>query len=92
MEQFDTLEVKGMNFEKEWKEYFKYRGDVATVNIKHLAKHFFELGLKAHEEPELTVDDIMRIDALLISMWQSKSPNKYEEVLKQFKAQKGEQQ
>lgn len=43
----DTLETKEVDFEKEWKEYFKYRGDMATVNIIHLAKHFFELGLKA---------------------------------------------
>lgn len=43
----DTIEVKEVDFEKIWKEYFKYRGDVATVNIKHLAKHFFELGIKA---------------------------------------------
>lgn len=47
--------------------------------------------LEVKEEPELTVDDIMKLDALLINMWQSKSPNKYVEVLKQFKAQKGEE-
>ena len=41
----DTLETKEVDFEKEWKEYFKYRGDMATVNIIHLAKHFFELGM-----------------------------------------------
>lgn len=46
----DTLEVKEVDFEKMWKEYFKYRGDMATVNVKHLAKHFFELGLKAKGE------------------------------------------
>lgn len=46
----NTLEVKEVDFEKEWKEYFKYRGDVATVNIKHLAKHLFELGLKTKRE------------------------------------------
>lgn len=45
----DTLEVKEVDFEKEWKEYFKYRGDMATVNIIHLAKHFFELGLNARK-------------------------------------------
>lgn len=45
----NTLEVKEVDLEKEWKEYFKYRGDVATVNLKHLAKHFFELGLKAQK-------------------------------------------
>lgn len=46
----DTLEVKDVDLEKMWKEYFKYRGDMATVNVKHLAKHFFELGLKAKGE------------------------------------------
>ena len=45
----NTLEVKEVDFEKIWKEYFKYRGDVATVNVKHLAKHFFELGLNAQK-------------------------------------------
>ena len=48
-EYLDTLEVKEVDFEKIWKEYFKYRGDVATVNVKNLAKHFFELGLKARK-------------------------------------------
>lgn len=33
-------------FDKEWQEYFKYRGEIATVNVKHLAKHFFELGMQ----------------------------------------------
>ena len=28
------------DFETEWQNYFKYRGDVATVNIKDLARHF----------------------------------------------------
>lgn len=46
----DTIETKEVDFEKEWKEYFKYRGDMATVNIIHLAKHFFELGLKTKKE------------------------------------------
>jgi len=45
----DNFEVKEVDFEKIWKEYFKYMGDVATVNVKHLAKHFFELGLKAQK-------------------------------------------
>ena len=46
----EVKEVKEADFEKMWKEYFKYRGDMATVNVKHLAKHFFELGLKAKGE------------------------------------------
>ena len=49
----NSLEVKEVDFESEWKKYFEYRGDVATVNIKHLAKHFFELGLKAQKENKL---------------------------------------
>lgn len=44
--------AKDVNFEKEWKEYFKYRGDVATVNIKHLAKHFFELGMSVSNKTQ----------------------------------------
>lgn len=46
----EVKEVKEADLEKIWKEYFKYRGDMATVNVKHLAKHFYELGLKAKGE------------------------------------------
>lgn len=28
------------DFEEEWSEYFRYKGSVATVNIKDLARHF----------------------------------------------------
>lgn len=44
--ELDTIATEEVDFEKEWEEYFKYRGNVATVNIKDLAKHFFELGMK----------------------------------------------
>ena len=44
---------------------------------------------QAEEDLELTVDDIMKIDALLIDMWNSQSENKYQEVLKRFKENKG---
>lgn len=37
----DTLEVKEVDFEKEWKEFLK-DGD---VGFKEIAKHFFELGI-----------------------------------------------
>ena len=56
----DTLEVKEVDFEKMWKEYFKYRGDIATVNVKHIAKHFFELGLVS----QLTWQDIRLISEI----------------------------
>lgn len=48
----DTLEVKELDFEKMWEEYFKYRGDIATVNVKHLAKHFFELGMSVSNKAQ----------------------------------------
>lgn len=41
----DTLEVKEVDLEKEWKEFLK-DGD---VGFKEIAKHFFELGLKAQK-------------------------------------------
>lgn len=45
----NTLEVKEVDLDAEWVKYFENRGDIATVNIKHLAKYFFELGLKAQK-------------------------------------------
>ena len=48
----DTLEVKEVDLDAEWVKYFENRGDMATVNIKHLAKYFFELGLKVAQKGE----------------------------------------
>ena len=48
----DTLEVKEVDFDAEWKKYFEHRGNMATVNIKHLAKHFFELGLSVSNKAQ----------------------------------------
>lgn len=45
-----TQEQKEANFEKEWVKYFGHRGNLATVNIKHLARHFYELGLNVNKE------------------------------------------
>lgn len=84
----DSLEVKEMDFEKIWKEYFKYRGDVATVNVKHLAKHFFELGLKAQKDNELTWKDIEKICLIAKEVHQFRGfwiESVYQEVLKRFK-------
>ena len=50
----DSLEVKEVDFDDEWKRYFEHRGEIATVNVKHLAKHFFELGLRA-SQPTVSV-------------------------------------
>ena len=46
----NTLEVKEVDFETEWKKYFEYKGNLATVNVKDLAKHFFDLGIKSKGE------------------------------------------
>ena len=51
-EWLDTLEVKEVDLESEWVKYFENRGDMATVNIKHLAKHFFELGMAASNKAQ----------------------------------------
>ena len=50
----------------------------------------FEYGyLKSEKDLELTVDDIMKLDALLIEMWNRPSnEDKYQEVLKRFKERK----
>ena len=40
-----TLEVKEVDLDKEWKDFLK-DGD---VGFKEIAKHFFELGLKAQK-------------------------------------------
>ena len=42
----DTLEVKEVDFDAEWEKYFEHKGEMATVNVKHLAKHFFEIGIQ----------------------------------------------
>ena len=52
------------------------------------AREFYKQGYQqAEKDLELTVDDIMKIDALLIEMW-NQSGNKYQEVLKRFKERK----
>ena len=43
----DTLEVKEVDLEKEYAKYYEQERNIQTFK---LAKHFFELGLKAKEE------------------------------------------
>lgn len=45
---------------------------------------------QAEKDLELTVNDIMKIDALLIEMWNNQSENKYQEVLKRFNKERKE--
>ena len=56
----------------------------------HLREGFIDGYQQAEKELELTVDDIMKIDALLIEMWNRPyNEDKYQEVLKRFKEMKG---
>ena len=44
----DTLEEEPVDFEKAWEEYGESKGGGAiTVNVKELARHFYELGSNA---------------------------------------------
>ena len=46
---------------------------------------------QAEKDLELTVDDIMKLDALLIEMWNKPSnEDKYQEVLKRFNKERKE--
>ena len=81
--------------DKEGLEALKYVGmecECASVyNEVQEAKqaYFIEGYHQAEKDLELTVDDIMKLDALLIEMWNKPSnEDKYQEVLKRFKAQK----
>ena len=54
------------------------------------SKEAFLLGYhQAEKDLEITIDGIMKLDARLIEMWNKPSnEDKYQEVLKRFKAQK----
>ena len=53
----NTLEVKEVNFDKEYDEYVEedpvYNKLVNGIVGKSIAKHFFELGLKAQKREEV---------------------------------------
>lgn len=86
LEAVDTLEVKEVDFDAEWKRYFEYRGDMATVNIKHLAKHFFELGMLS----TITEEDCKLIWQISDEIPYMSEEDFFKEMLRRYKAQKGE--
>ena len=63
------------------------RKQQGTVDIE-----VYEAGYRqAEKDLELTVDDIMKLDALLIEMWNRPSnEDKYQEVLKRFNKERKE--
>jgi len=97
----NTIEEKEMDLEKEYKDFVEedpvYNKLVNGIVGKAIAKHFFELGLKASNP--LTWNDMMIIhkcckDAMNFNLyaWETAEGQQkiYEDVLKRFKAQKGE--
>ena len=54
----DTFEVKEVDFDAEWERYFEHRGEMATVNVKHLAKHFLELGLHCSQTDDSYIEGV----------------------------------
>ena len=97
----NTIEVKEVDLEKEYKDFVEedpvYNELVNGIVGKAIAKHFFELGLKASNP--LTWNDMMIIhkcckDAMNFNLyaWETAEGQQkiYEDVLKRFKAQKGE--
>jgi hypothetical protein len=96
----DTLEVKEVDLEKElikWhKEHFKKDGTFIGMSGFYLtnnsqmdiAKHFFGLGVNASNP--LTWEDIKLIWNITDEMDNMPEEEFYKEVLKRFKARKGE--
>ena len=92
----DTIEVKEVNLEKEYKDFVEedpvYNKLVNGIVGKAIAKHFFELGMQASNP--LTWEDMMTIhkcckDAMNCNLyaWETAEGQQkiYEDVLKRFK-------
>jgi hypothetical protein len=94
----DTLEVKEVDLEKEIDKEIetRWRGEyLFTSKFRESAKHFFELGLK--ESNPLTWQDVKLLSEIgedFMNSWESNNFSEeeyYQEILKRFKAQKGEE-
>lgn len=81
---FDDPKVKEAR-KHGWSHLWRYN------YVKEIAKHFFDLGLRVSNP--LTWEDIRKIDTLCCKVEMEHIPKEeehYQEVLKRFKAQKGE--
>ena len=90
----DTLEVKEVDLKEEVERFAKECGykSAATIDFQ-FGKHFFELGLNASNP--LTWEDVKEIcvQSVLVEIdlgGKVSDERHYTEVLKRFKAQKGE--
>ena len=52
IERLEKLKVKEVDFEKVWKEYLGYSGDVSAISVKPIAKHFFKLGMRVNNKAQ----------------------------------------
>ena len=77
-------------YPKDIEEYVGVNGVKSVVDNNSWQRTIFIKGYhQAEKDLELTVEDIMKLDALLIEMWNKPSNEaKYQEVLKRFKERK----
>lgn len=80
-------EQQEVDLEKEYKSYMEQRRDdlsgvAVTINMKDLARHFFELGLSAGMEKSNGVDGV--VHHALKSHWIVTDKNKLAAILKAF--------
>ena len=79
--------TKAEELSKQYKDFREQCGIKDPVMLNEIEEAYYAGYHQAEKDLELTVDDIMKIDALLIEMW-SQSVNKYQDVLKRFKEKK----
>ena len=85
----NTLEVKEVDLETEIEEQCNKVHQLAVgKELRSICKHFFELGLNASNP--LTWEDMKLIWDIANEIISEPEENFYKEVLKRFKAQKGE--
>ena len=78
---------KAEDLSKQYKDFREQCGIKDPVMLNEIEEAYYAGYHQAEKDLELTVDDIMKIDALLIDMW-NQSGNKYQEVLKRFRNMK----
>lgn len=77
---------KAEDLAKKYRDFREQCGIKDPVMLNEIEEAYEDGYHQAEKDLELTVDDIMKIDALLIDMWNRPSnEDKYQEVLKRFK-------
>ena len=76
---------KAEDLSSRYRDFREQCGIKDPIMLNEIEEAYYEGYHQAEKDMELTVDDIMKIDSLLIEMWNNQSGNKYQEVLKRFK-------